>query len=130
MALDRLQTTIGPELLAMIRFFRKLWKDRRGNAIVIAGAALPIVVGGAGLATDTVQWVLWKRELQRAADSAAFAGVYAKAQSETVSSAVTADLAKNNNHTGVSLLSGYPSITYPADTSNYNNAVAVELRIQ
>ena len=64
----------------MIRFFRKLWQDRRGNALVIAGAALPIVVGVAGLATDTIQWALWTRELQRAADSAAFAGVYANVQ--------------------------------------------------
>ena len=30
----------------------------------------------AGLATDTIQWTLWKRQLQRAADSAAIAGVY------------------------------------------------------
>lgn len=109
---------------------KRLWKDKRGNAILIAGAALPVVVGAAGLATDTIQWAMWKRELQRTADSAAFAGVYAKAQSETVSTAVTADLAKGNNHTGVSLLSGYPSITFPTNTSNYTNAVSVELRIQ
>src|SRR6266542_4501679 len=118
----------------MIKFFRRLWKDKRGNAILIAGAALPMLAGAAGLATDTVQWVLWKRELQRAADSAALAGVYAKAENvETVSSAVTADLAKENNHTGVSLLSGYPVITYPTDTHVpvlYSNAVNVELRIQ
>jgi Flp pilus assembly protein TadG len=115
----------------MIKFFRRLWKDKRGNAILIAGAALPMLVGAAGLATDTVQWVLWKRELQRAADSAALAGVFAKAQNvETVSSAVTADLAKNNNHTGVSLLSGYPVITYPGNTATFSNAVNVELRIR
>jgi len=130
MALDRLQTTIGPELFAMIRFLRKLWKDRRGNALVIDGAALPVVVGGAGLATDTIQWVLWKRELQRAADSAAIAGVNAKAQGETVSTAITADLGENNNHTGNSLLSGYPQITYPADSGNFSNQVQVTLAIQ
>ena len=55
------------------------WKDRRGNALVIAGAALPLLVGAAGLATDTIQWTLWKRQLQRAADSAAIAGVYDRA---------------------------------------------------
>ena len=27
----------------MIKFFRKLWRDRRGNALVIAGAALPLL---------------------------------------------------------------------------------------
>jgi len=114
----------------MIRFLRKLWKDRRGNALVIAGAALPVVVGGAGLATDTIQWVLWKRELQRAADSAAIAGVNAKAQGETVSTAITADLGENNNHTGNSLLSGYPQITYPADSGSFSNQVQVTLAIQ
>jgi len=120
----------------MIRFLRTLWKDRRGNAIIIAGAALPIVVGGAGLATDTIQWVLWKRELQRAADSAAMAAVYAEAENsvntsaESVSSSVTADLAKNNNHTGNSLLTGYPQIAYPANTGVATNSVQVTLAIQ
>ena len=42
----------------MIKFFRKLWRDRRGNALVIAAAALPLVIGSAGLASDTIQWVL------------------------------------------------------------------------
>ena len=68
----------------MIEFFRKLWRDRRGNALVIAGAALPLIVGSAGLASDTIQWALWKRQLQRAADSAAIAGVYAEMQGKPV----------------------------------------------
>ena len=61
----------------MISSFKRLWRDRRGNALAIAGAALPLVLGSAGLASDTIQWTLWKRQLQRAADSAAMAGVYA-----------------------------------------------------
>src|SRR5215213_9945732 len=105
----------------MIKFFRKLWSDRRGNAILIAGAAMPLVIGAAGLATDTVQWTLWKREIQRAADSAAFAGVYAKAQNGVVATAVTADLS-NNNKTGIALVSGYPQITYPTSV-NWTNGV-------
>ena len=112
----------------MIRHIRKLWKDRRGNALVIAGASLPFVVGAAGLATDTIQWVVWKRELQRAADSAAFAGVYAKAQDATVTTAVSGDLS-NNNKTGITLLSGYPQIAYPT-SANWTNGVQVTLAIQ
>ena len=61
----------------MFKLLKKLWRDRRGNALVVAGAALPLIIGSAGLATDTIQWVLWKRELQRLADSSALAGVYA-----------------------------------------------------
>ena len=79
----------------MIKFFRKLLADRRGNALVIAGAALPLIVGAAGLANDTIQWTLWKRQLQRAADSAALAGVYdrvnASGGTTTAAAAVTHD---------------------------------------
>lgn len=112
----------------MITSFKKLWNDRRGNVLLIAGAALPLVVGAAGLATDTIQWAVWKRELQRAADSAAFAGVYATAQSANVNAAVAADLS-NNNKTGIALKSGYPQIAYPT-VSTYTNAVQVTLAIQ
>ena len=68
----------------MISSFKRLWRDRRGNSLAIAGAALPLVLGSAGLASDTIQWTLWKRQLQRAADSAAMAGVYAKASGNAV----------------------------------------------
>jgi hypothetical protein len=112
----------------MIRFLGKLWRDRRGNALIIAGAALPFVVGAAGLATHTIQWVVWKRELQRAADSAAFAGVYAKLQDSAVPAAVNGDLT-NNNKTGITLASGYPQIAYPT-VGTYSYAVQVTLRVQ
>ena len=68
----------------MFKLVKKLWRDRRGNALVMAGAALPLIIGSAGLATDTIQWVLWKRELQRLADSAALAGAYARKAGATV----------------------------------------------
>jgi hypothetical protein len=112
----------------MIGSIKRLLKDRRGNALAIAGAALPLVVGSAGLATDTIQWVTWKRQLQRAADSAAFAGAYAKLQDASVSPAVTTDLA-NNQHAPATLLSGYPQIAYPTSPS-FTDAVRVTLAVQ
>lgn len=81
----------------MPKLFKKLWNDKRGNALIIMGASLPLIMGAAGLASDTIQWALWKRELQRAADSAAIAGVYAVAQSANVNDAVNADLTHNNH---------------------------------
>jgi hypothetical protein len=112
----------------MIAFMKSLWRDRRGNAILVAAAAMPMVIGAAGLTTDTIQWTLYKRELQRAADSAAFAGVYAKADSASVSSAVATDIARNNK-TGIAIKTGYPVITFPTAT-NYTNAVRVQLAVQ
>lgn len=113
----------------MISFLKRLMRDRRGNAIMIGAAALPLVLGSAGLATDTIQWALWKRQLQRAADSAAFAGVYAKLQEGSANTGVTRDL-NNNNHLWVSLLSGYPQVSEPADTATQINAVEVGLAAQ
>jgi Flp pilus assembly protein TadG len=127
----------------MFKFLKKLWKDRRGNALAIAAAALPLVVGAAGLATDTIQWTLWKRQLQRAADSAAFAGVYDRAAASgattNTSSAVCRDL-NVNLHTWMPLVATWPCVgssvgsysvlTYPANTAYVTNQVQVTLRVQ
>jgi hypothetical protein len=115
------------------RAFKRLWNDRRGNVIVIAGAALPLIVGSAGLATDTIQWTLWKRQLQRAADSAALAGVYDRLSSagstSTVSATVTHDLAINY-HSKVAVKTGYPVIAYPVDAGAMTYQVKVTLAVQ
>ena len=67
----------------MLHAFKRLWNDKRGNALILMGAALPLLVGAAGLATDTIEWTLWKRQLQRAADSGAIAGVYTRLRTDT-----------------------------------------------
>jgi Putative Flp pilus-assembly TadE/G-like len=115
----------------MLKAFRKLWNDKRGNALIIAGAALPLLVGAAGLATDTIQWALWKRQLQRAADSAALAGVYDRIANDGstghVPDAVDYDLGKHD-HTGIPLLND-PAVDYPSGT-NWNFPVRVSLALQ
>jgi hypothetical protein len=124
----------------MISSLKRLWRDRRGNTLAIAGAALPLVIGSAGLASDTIQWTLWKRQLQRASDSAAAAGVYAIASGKAVGTCsdingatyanpVAYDL-KKNNRVGIETsctLTNPPTIGgYTADT----NAVRVALSVQ
>lgn len=117
----------------MRKAFKKLWNDDRGNMLVISGVALPLLVGAAGLATDTIQWALWKRELQRAADSAAIAGVYDRSQAAgattNTESAIDRDL-DLNNHVGIALQSGYPQIGYPADTTDMKYQVSVTLAVR
>ena len=111
-------------------FWKRLVKDKRGNALILAGAALPLVIGSAGLASDTIQWALWKRQLQRAADSAALAGTYARVQNNALQSpsqAVDKDLA-SNNHVGFALL-GAPTVSYPTSGS-WTNGVRVQLAVQ
>ncbi len=122
----------------MRKLLRKLWNDDRGNALIIAGAALPLLVGSAGLATDTIHWTLWKRELQRAADSAAIAGVYERLATNTttgVTTVVSHDLSLNH-HTGeiggvaLAMQATYPKVDFPADDGDKVDQVHVELAVR
>ncbi|HEX8192326.1 MAG TPA: pilus assembly protein TadG-related protein [Allosphingosinicella sp.] len=62
--------------MAFLKRLKSIGGDTSGNALAICAAAMPLIIGGAGLAIDSVQISLAKRELQRAADSAALAGAY------------------------------------------------------
>jgi Flp pilus assembly protein TadG len=77
----------------------RLLRNERGNVLILVAAGLPFTIGAAAMTTDMIQWTLWKRELQRQADSGAMAGAYALSQSKTVNSSVTTDLAKNADPT-------------------------------
>lgn len=116
----------------MRNLMTKIWHDKRGNALILAAAALPLLIGSAGLATDTIQWALWKRQLQRAADSAAIAGVYDRVAAKTTTgtaAAVDKDLTLNNQ-TGMALEATYPKVTFPADAGSQQNQVKVELAVK
>ena len=90
-------------------------RDRKGNAMLIAAFAMPVLVGASGLATDTVQWTLWKRQLQRQADSAALAGAYALAQGANVNNSATAEINRYNLVT----LTGSPVIQNAPTTGDF-----------
>ncbi|MEO6248382.1 MAG: pilus assembly protein TadG-related protein [Sphingomicrobium sp.] len=125
-----------------MKLLSRIWQNRRGNVIIIMGAMLPLVIGCAGLATDTIQWTLWKRQLQRAADSAAIAGVYTRTVTDTqtaVETAVCNDLVKNQ-HTGLVLAGSYTTcpdgttrrgpVTLLSDSGNATKQVRVSLTVQ
>ena len=116
----------------MRKLFKKIWNDDRGNVLVVMGATMPLFIGAAGLATDTIQWTLWKRQLQRAADSAAIAGVYErihdKNNATAVGDAVDKDLALNH-HTGIALSTGYPKTSLLSDSGDQTLRVQVDLQV-
>ena len=119
----------------MRNFMTNIWNDNRGNAMIIAAAALPLLIGSAGLATDTIQWALWKRQLQRAADSAAIAGVYDRiaAKSTTgTAAAVDKDLGLNNSLDSTDFPLQTKTVTFPADdvSNKLKNQVKVELAVR
>ena len=102
-------------------------RSERGNVLFIATMSLPVLIGAGGLATDTIQWTLHQREIQRQADSAALAGAYAKAQGGSPAASATAEI---NRHSFVTLL-GSPTVENAPTTGSYagnTNAVRVVLQ--
>lgn len=73
---------------------------------------VPVLIGAAGLASDTAQWVLVRRSLQRQADSAALAGAFALTQSRPATAGALADLAKNQDFTlvGTPVIENAPTV--------------------
>jgi hypothetical protein len=107
------------------RWMRRLLKSERGNVLVIGAATMPLLIGSAALAVDTIQMGLWKRQLQRAADSAALAGAYAIVQQGDPNTAVTRDLQINNDVP----LAGEPSVTTPISGTYAGNPRAVQVQL-
>ena len=108
-----------------LNLLRRLGRDESGNIIAIGAAALPMLVGSAALAVDTIQLSLSKRELQRAADSGAIAGAYALAQNridEQIEASVVRDLG-NNPHPS---LTDDPAVVRGA-RAGYDKTVHVRL---
>ena len=86
-----------------LKWLNRLRQSERGNVLILGAAAMPLMIGSAALAVDTIQLSLWKRQLQRAADSGAIAGAYAMGQGiDDLDPAVDHDLGKND-HPGLSV---------------------------
>jgi hypothetical protein len=87
---------MGVREMRRFRRFSALPGHEGGNILAITAAVMPLLIGSAALAIDTVQLSLWKRQLQRSADTAALAGAYALAQLKDHGSSVTEALELNN----------------------------------
>lgn len=80
------------------KLLKRLKSDTRGNILLIAGAGMTVLVGGAGLGVDTVNWYLWKRQMQQAVDTSATAGALSLAQGHGYLSSATSELARTANN--------------------------------
>jgi hypothetical protein len=82
---------------ALSRLMRKLVPDQRGNVALIVAAVFPLLIGAAGLAVDGVEWVLQKRQIQAATDSAAMAGVFSLIAEQDMQNAVSNTLSRDGS---------------------------------
>lgn len=83
----------------MRAFLKRLKSDKSGNILLIGGAGIMALVGSAGIGVDTIQWYLWKRQLQQAVDSGALAGALSLSQGHSYSSAAKGELLRTANTT-------------------------------
>ncbi|MEB3414548.1 Tad domain-containing protein [Alteriqipengyuania sp. WL0013] len=107
----------------MTGLLQKLKSDTRGNVLVIAGAGTMAMVGAAGIGVDTVQWYLWKRQMQQAVDSSALAGALNQSQGAGWKTAAESELKRTAN-TAYSIV----SMTNPPTSGSWkDNTLAVEV---
>jgi Flp pilus assembly protein TadG len=110
-------------------FVRRLRASRRGNIATMTALMMPVLIGSTGLASDTIQWTLTKRMMQRAADSGAIAGAYQLSQttnfnSDSVHQAAMSDIRRNDGF----VMTVNPVINNPATSGSFRDAAsAVEV---
>ena len=108
-------------------WLKRLIRCRRGNTLIVVAAAAPLLIGASAIGVDTIQVALAKRQLQRAADSAAMAGAYSVLQSGAPATAVTQDLTYNNPNNRIAL-AGAPTVENAPTTGPFaGNARAVRV---
>ncbi|HYW16290.1 MAG TPA: Tad domain-containing protein [Allosphingosinicella sp.] len=78
-----------------LSWLNDLMKSERGNVFLVGAAVMPLLLGSTAFAVDTIQLGVWKRQLQRAADSSAIAGAYALSLDDDEHDAIHRDLDKN-----------------------------------
>lgn len=103
---------------------KRLLRDRSASAAVVTAFSILSLIGGAGLATDTIQWTLAKRQLQRMADSASLAGAFARARGKSTDSTKATAQAELNRYTSLNMISLSTTPTIDVGTLNgFDNAV-------
>jgi len=84
----------------MLSTIRRILSDLRhnksGNALLLVGLGMPVLIGTSGLAVDSAQYYMWKRDLQFAVDQAALAGAWARTTTGTQSTYVSRALQEYN----------------------------------
>ena len=95
---------------------RRLRHDKRGNVLAMTAIALPVVLGAVGLAVDTTEWVLAKRQMQSVADSAALSGSYTAIQGGDIDYAVDEDVTRRRSEfTGLTTMATLSPASRPGD---------------
>ena len=109
------------------RLMKSLRRNTSGNVLLMFAAGAPALIGGAGLAVDTAQWYMWKREMQYAVDQAAMAGAWSRVGGTTGIEYKTRAQQEITANLQVVDFQGTPSISLEDYAGQTNNSVKVSL---
>ena len=109
------------------RVMKSLLRHTGGNVLILFAAGAPVFIGGAGLAVDTAQWYMWKREMQYAVDQAAMAGAWSRVGGTTGTEYQTRAQQELTANLQVVDFQGTPSISLADYSGQTNNSVLVSL---
>lgn len=113
-------------LKSIRRTYRALKSRTGGNATLLVALGMPILIGGSGLAVDTAQWYMWKREIQYAADQAALAGAWARSNDESRDTYINRALQEfSANVSTTKLIHSQPSVQLVDYNGGDDNSVVV-----
>lgn len=113
-------------LSAIRQKLRDLRSSTSGNATLLVALGMPVLIGSSGLAVDTAQWYMWKREIQHAADQAALAGAWASSDSDSSSTYVArARLEYAANLTKTGAIDTVPTVALANYNGGTQNSVVV-----
>src|SRR5262245_52637036 len=105
---------------------RRFLRSRKGNIAIISALMMPAIVGFCGLAGETAYWYYRHRDIQGAADLAAFGGaavLRSGGSSTAIVSAATADAVTNNWRQA----SGTIQVNSPPTSGSWQNAQSVQV---
>ncbi len=113
-------------LSAIRQNLRELRSSTSGNATLLVALGMPVLIGSSGLAVDTAQWYMWKREIQYAADQAALAGAWAASNPDISGTYITrARLEYTANLTKTGAIDTVPNVTLANYNGGNQNSVVV-----
>ncbi len=131
-----MKTMTHPSLISKLKNGAAFLEDRYGGAAIVMALMTPIIIGGLAYGAEVGGWELTKRQIQNAADTAAFAAgtqVRAGYDVATINAAAVAVAAESGYDGGVSGVSvEYPPATAPnavdgTDPNGKSNYVYVTL---
>lgn len=107
-------------------FLKRFLKSRRGNVAIITALAAPVLIGFCGLGADAGYWFYRQRDLQSAADIAAYDGAVALENSGTLSVITDASTTGASNN-GWTSAKGAITVNNPPTSGPNQNTHSVEV---